>query len=155
MNTIHMNSETLGLLFTAKYPISVSPCEPEFYSHFRPHTHHNTICFTNYTINNPNSPSTVTDYTNWVSQFLTLRSQVLGLIKQSFKASTQPKHHKTLKQSVTSSRMKPLPHGVCRNSLKPEPTRSPHRVERLSFLLRRISTVGSPVNLERSYTLSL
>ena len=51
--------------------------------------------------------------------------------------------------------MKPLPYGVYRNSLKPEPTRRPYCVERLSFLLRRIPTVGSPENLERSYTLSL
>ena len=46
----------------------------------------------------------------------TIRSQVLGPIKRSFKASNQPKHYKTLKQSVTSSRIKPLPHGVCQNS---------------------------------------
>ena len=70
--TIHVNSETLGLLFTTKYPISVSPCETELYSHFRPHTHHNTNCFTIYTIYNPNSPCTVTDGKNGFQNFLTI-----------------------------------------------------------------------------------
>ena len=129
MNTIHVSSETLVLLYTSKYPISVSPCEPELYSHLRPHTHHNPICFTNFTINNPNSPWLVTDCTNGFQNFLTIRFQDLGPIKRSFKASTQSKYHKTLKQSVKPSRIKPLPHGVFRNSLKPEPTCRPHRVE--------------------------
>ena len=51
--------------------------------------------------------------------------------------------------------MKFLPHGVCRNSSKPESTRCSLRVEQLSFLARRISTVGSPGILERSLSLSL
>ena len=89
------------------------------------------------------------------SIIFTLRSQVLGLIKRPFEASNQPKHHKTLKQSVKPSRIKPLPYRFCRNSLKPKPTRRPYCVERLSFLFRRIPTVGSPVILERSHTLSL
>ena len=84
----------------------------------------------------------------------TIRSQVLGLIKRPFKASNQPKHYKTLKQSVTSSRIKPLPHGVCQNSSKPEPTRRPRCLERLSFLSRQISTVRSPENLEIRCSLS-
>ena len=75
--TIHMNSETLGLLFTTKYLISVSPCETELYSYFRPHTHHNTNCFTIYTIYNPNSSCTVTDDTNGFQNFLTIRFQAL------------------------------------------------------------------------------
>ena len=79
----------------------------------------------------------------------------LGPIKRPFKASTNRNIHKTLKQSVTSSRMKPLPHGVCRNSSKPESTRCPRRVEQLSFLLRRNPTVGSPGILEKRYFLSL
>ena len=152
--SIHVNSETLGLLYTSKYPISVSPCEPELYSHFRPHTHHNPICFTNFMINNPNSPWSVTNCTNGFQNFLTIRFQDLGPIKRSFKASNRPKHHKTLKQSVKPSRIKPLPHGVCRNSLKLEPTRRPLRVERHFFLLRRIPTVGFVENLERSLILS-
>ena len=131
-----------------------SPCELELYSHFRPHTHHNPICFTNFTINNPNSPLSVTDCTNGFQNFLTIRFQDLGLIKRPFKASNLPKHHKTLKKSVKPSRIKPLSHGVCRNSLKSEPTRRPRRVEQPFFLLRRISTVGLPVNLERSLSLS-
>ena len=84
----------------------------------------------------------------------TFRFQVLEPIKRSFKASTNRIINKTLKQSVTSSRIKPLPHGVCRNTSKPVPTRSPRCVESLSILSRRISTVGSPKNLERRYYLS-
>ena len=95
-----MNSETLELLFTAKYPISVSPYEPEFYSHFRPHTHYNTICFTNYTINNLNSPSTVTDCTNGFQNFLTIQFQDLGSIKRPLMASINSSIINTLKQSV-------------------------------------------------------
>ena len=99
--TIHMNSETLGLLFfTSKYPISVSPCETELYSHFRPHTHHNTNCFTIYTIYNPNNPCTVTDGTNGFQNFLTIRFQTLGLIKRPLKASINSNIVNTLKQSV-------------------------------------------------------
>ena len=43
MNSIHVNSETLGLLFTAKHPTSVPLCEPESHGHFRPHTHQQMI----------------------------------------------------------------------------------------------------------------
>ena len=50
LNTIHVNSETSGLLCTANHPTSVPLCEPEFHSHFRPHTHHNTIYSINYTL---------------------------------------------------------------------------------------------------------
>ena len=64
VNTIHVNSETIGLLFTANHPTSVPHCEPEIHGHFRPFTHHNTIYSTNYTMNNPNSPWTVTDCPN-------------------------------------------------------------------------------------------
>ena len=149
-----MNSETLGSLYTSKYLISVSPCEPELYSHFRPHTHHNPIYFTIFTINNPNSQWSVTDCTNGFQNFLTIRFQDLGPIKRPFKASNRPKHHKTLKQNVKPSRIKPLPHGVFRNSLKSESTNRLLRVEQLSFLPRRISTVESSTNLERSLTFS-
>ena len=60
MNTIHMNSETLGLLFMANHPIIGSICEPKFHGHFQPHTNQHMIYSTNYTINNPNSLWTVT-----------------------------------------------------------------------------------------------
>ena len=100
MNTIHVNSETLELLFTAKYPISISPCEPEFYSHFRPHTHHNTICLINFTINSPNSPWTVTDCTNGFQNFITIRFQDLRHIKRPLTASINSCIINTLKQSV-------------------------------------------------------
>ena len=154
MNTIHVNSETLGLLFTTKHPTSVPLCEPEFHSHFRPHTHQHTIYFIIYEINTQNSPYSH-GLSNGLPKISIIRSQVLGPIKRPLNSSNQLKHHKTLKQSVTSSRIKPLPHGVCRNSLKPEPTSCPRRVERLSFLLRRILTVRSPGKLERSLFLSL
>ena len=77
VNTIHMNSETLELLFMTNHQHRFHFVKPKFPSHFRPHTHHYTIYFTNYTINNPNSPWIVTDCTIWVPQFLTIRSQVL------------------------------------------------------------------------------
>ena len=66
-----------------------------------------------------------------------IRSQVLGPIKRPFKASNQPKHYKTLKQSVTSSRIKPLPHGVCQNSNFLVSTHNSHRVDQLCLQLRR------------------
>ena len=83
-----------------------------------------------------------------------IRFQVLGQIKRPFKASNQPKHYKTLKQSVTLSRIKPLPHGVCRKLPKPVTTCSPRCVEPLCFLVRRNPTDRSAVNLERSCSLS-
>ena len=43
----------------------------------------------------------------------------------------------------------------CRNSTKLVSTRSPRRVEQLSFLLRRKPMVRSAGNLERSHSLSL
>ena len=151
---IHVNSKTLDLLFTSKYPMSVLLCEPEFHGHSRPHTYQNTIHFIIYETIPKNSPQH-SHGLSWAihlsSIIFTLWSQVLGPIKRPFKASNRPKHHKTLKQSVKPSRIKPLPHGVCRNSKKPESTRMPLRVEQLSFLARRISTVGSPTNLERSW----
>ena len=64
MNTIHMNSKTLRLLFTANHPISVPLCEPEFHSHFRSHTHNNTIYFIIYETNIQNSPNIVTGCPN-------------------------------------------------------------------------------------------
>ena len=63
----------------------------------------------------------------------TIRSQVLGPIKRPFKASNQPKHYKTLKQSVTSNRIKPLSHGVCQNSNFLVCTRSSYRVDHFAF----------------------
>ena len=154
VNTIHVNSETLGLLFTASQLISVPLCEPEFHSHSRPHTHHNTIYSTNYTINKPNSSWTVTDCLNGFHKFQHFGSNIWDRSNGRSRPQTNRNIHKTLKKSVTSSRMKSLPHGVCRNSLKSEPTRRPHCVERLSFLFRRNPTVRSPRILERNHTLS-
>ena len=141
MNTIHVNSETLGLLFTTNQPISVPLCEPEFLSHSQPHTHHNTIYFIIYEINIQNSPNIVTDCKNGLQKLQQFGSKIWDKSNSSSRLQTNRNIHKTLKQSVTSSRMKPLSHGVCRNPLNPVPTRCPHRVERLSFLLRRNPTV--------------
>ena len=150
-----MNSKTLGLLFTANHPISVPLCEPEFHSYSRPHTHHDTIYFIIYEIKIQNSPNTVTDCTNGLQKLQQFGSKIWDRSNNRSRPQTNRNIHKTLKQSITSSRMKPLPHGVCQNSLKPELTRSPYCVERLFFLSRRIPTVGSPRNLERSHSLSL
>ena len=98
--TIHVNSKTLWLLSTANHQISVSRCELEFCSHFRPHTHHYTICSTKYTINNPNSPWTVTDCTNGFHNFLTIRFQDLGPIKRPLTTSINSIIINTLKQSI-------------------------------------------------------
>ena len=153
-----MNSKTIGLLFTTNIQSSVHFVNPNFMAISGPI--HITIEF--YFIIYETTPKKSPQHSHGLSRAIrlssiifTLRSQVLGPIKRSFKASNQPKHHKTLKQSVKQSRIKPLPYGVCRNSLKSKPTRRPCCVERLSFLFRRIPTVGSPVILERSRTLSL
>ena len=155
MNTIHVNSETLGLLFLANHPTSVPHYEPEIHGHFRPYTHHNTIYSTNYTMNNPNSPWTVTDCPNGFLKLPHLGSKIWDRLNDRSRPQTNRIINKTLKQSVTSSKMKPLPHRVCRNSKKLVSTRCPCRIELLSFLLRRNPTVQSPGILERSHTLSL
>ena len=154
MNTIHVNNETLRLLFTTKYPISVPLCEPKNHGHFRPYTHQYMIYCTNQHINSPNSPYIATDCAERAPKILTFWSQDLGPIKRPLTASINSSINKVLKQRVNPSRIKPLPQEVCRNSLKPEPTRRPLCVEQLSFLLRRISTIGSPGILERSDSLS-
>ena len=91
MNAIDMNSETLGLLFTANHPTSIPLCEPKIQWPFRPHAHHNTTYSIIYTL----AAQTVRGRSRTVqmgSIIFTLRSQVLGPIKWSFKASNQPNH---------------------------------------------------------------
>ena len=131
-----MNSETLGSLFTSNYPISVPLSEPDSHGHSWPHSNQNTFYVMIYETTPKNSPQH-SHGLSWAihlsSMILTLWSQVLGPIKRSFKASTQPKHHKTLKPSVTPSRINPLPHGVCRNSLNLVPTSRSRCVEQFSF----------------------
>ena len=61
VNTIRMNSETLGLLFMTNQPIIGSLCEPEFHGHFRPHTKQHMIYRTKHNPSSPNSPCTFTD----------------------------------------------------------------------------------------------
>ena len=153
-----MNSETLGSLFTSKYSISIPLREPDFHGHSRPHSNQNTFYFMIYEIKPKNSPQHSHGLSRAIhlsSIIFTLWSQVLIPIKRPFKASTQPKHHKTLKLSVKPSRINALPHGVCRNSLNLVPTRRHRCVKPLCFLSRRIPTVGLPRNLERSFSLSL
>ena len=149
-----MSSETLGLLFTANHPTSVPLCEPEIQWPFRPHAHHNIIYSMNYTTSSPNSPCTVTDCPNRLQQFSHFDFKFWNQSNGRSRPQTNSIINKTLKQSVTSSRIKPLPHGVCRNSLKPVPTCRPCRVEQLSFLAQRNPTVQSPGILERSHSLS-
>ena len=154
MNTIHVNSETLGLLFTTNHPTSVPLFEPEIQWQFRPHAHHNLIYSINYTASSPNSPWTVTDCPNELLKFPHFGPKFWDRSNGRSRPQTNSIIKKTLKQSVISSRIKPLPHGVCRNSLKPVPTRSPCYVEPLCFLARRNLTVLSPRILERSHSLS-
>ena len=92
MNTIHVNSETLELLFTANNPIIGSLCEPEFHGHFRPHTNQHMIYRTKQNPSSLNSPCTVTDCPKRALKISTILSQVLGPIKRPFKASNQSKH---------------------------------------------------------------
>ena len=97
VNTIHVNSKTLGLLFTANHPIIGSLCEPEFHGHFRPHINQHMIYSIKHNPSSPNSPCTATDCPKRALKIPTIRSQVLEPIKRAFKASNQPKHYKTLK----------------------------------------------------------
>ena len=69
MNTIHMNGETLGLLFMTNHPTSVPLCDPKNQWPFQPHSHHNIIYSINYTTSSPNSPWTVTDCPNELHNF--------------------------------------------------------------------------------------
>ena len=154
MNTIHVNSKTLGLLFTATLSTSVPLCEPEINSHFRPHAHHNIIYCVNYDSRYPNSPHPSRTVHNGPKDFSHFGSKFWNRSNGRLRPQTNSTIHKTLKQSVTSSRIKPLPHGVCRNSKKPVPTRCPRCVEQLSFFARRNPTVRSPGILEISHILS-
>ena len=86
VNTIHVNSETLGLLFMTNHTIIGSLCEPEFHGHFRPHTNQHMIYSTKHNPSSPNSPCTITDYPKWALKILTIWSQVLEPIKWPFKA---------------------------------------------------------------------
>ena len=69
VNTIHVNSKTLGVLFTANHRTSVPRCEPEILGHFLPHTHQNMIYCINQHQRCPNSPCTVTDCPKRLQQF--------------------------------------------------------------------------------------
>ena len=149
-----MNSETFGLLFTANHPTSVLLCEPEIKWPFRPHAHHNIIYSMNYTTSFPNSPWTVMDYPNELLKFPHFGLKFWDRSNGRSRPQINSIINKTLKQSVTSSRIKPLPHRVCQNFKKLVPTRCPRCVELLFFLARRNPTIGSPGILERSHSLS-
>ena len=134
---------------------SVPLCESEIHGHFRPHAHHNIIYCVNYDLRCPDSPHPSRTVHNGSKDFSHFGSKFWNRSNSRSRPQTNLIIYKSLKQSVTSSRIKPLPHGVCRNSSKPESTRRPRRVELLSFLLRRNPTVRLTGNLERSYSLSL
>ena len=138
--TIHVNSTPPQVVVHANYPTLVPLCEPEIHGHFRPHTHQHTIYFINYETNTQTASTqsqTVQMGSKNSPKISTIWSQVLGPIKLPFKVSNQPKHYKTLKQSVTSSRIKPLPHGVCRNSNFWMSTRSSHCIDQLCLQSRQ------------------
>ena len=135
MNTILVNSKTLGLLFTATLSTSVPLCEPEIHGHFRPHAHHNIIYCVNYDSRFPNSPHLTRTVHNDPKDFSPFGSKFWNRSNGRSRPQTNFIIYKTLKQRVTSSRIKLLPHGVCRNSKKPVPTCCPRRVEQFSFLL--------------------
>ena len=69
MNNIHMNSETLGLLFMTNHPTSIPSGEPKIHSRFRPYTHQSIIYGINHTTSSPNSLWTVMDCTIWFHNF--------------------------------------------------------------------------------------
>ena len=103
------------------------------------------IYFINYETNTPNSPYTVTDCPNGLQKFSknsnnsvpsfgTDQTAVQGL-------KTNRNITKHLKKSVTSSRIKPLPHGVCRNSNFLVSTRSSRCVDQLFLQSQRKPTV--------------
>ena len=154
MNTIHMNSKTFGLLFTATLSTLVPLCEHEIHGHFRPHAHHNIIYCVNYDSRCPNSPHPSRTVHNGPKDFSHFGSKFWNRSNGHSRPQTNSIIYKTLKQSVTSNRIKLLPHRVSRNSRKSVPTRSPCYVEPLCFLARRIPTVQSPGILERSHSLS-
>ena len=86
-NTIHVNSETLGLLFTSNHPTSVSLGEPEFHSHF--------------TIYNPNSPWTVTDCPHGFLKIPHLGSKIWDRSNDRSRPQTNRIINKALKSRVT------------------------------------------------------
>ena len=131
MNTIHMNSKTLGLLFKTNHQTSVSLCELEIHGHFQLHTHHNIIYSINYTTSSPNSPRTVTDCPNELLKFPHFGPKFWDRSNGRSRPQTIRIINKALKIKSKTSRIKPLPHRVCRNSKKPVPTRCPRCIEPL------------------------
>ena len=148
-----MNSETLWL-FTANHQHRFHFVKPNFIAISGPI--HITIQFVSHiTTQTPKTAhKTATDCTIGFLKFQHFGSKIWD--RSNGRSRPQPNRNinKALKSRVKQTRIKLLSHGVCQNSSKPEPTRRPRCVERLSFLLRRIPTVGSPVILERSHTLS-
>ena len=133
---------------------SVSLCEPEIYGHSRSYTHQHTIYFINYEINTQNSPNTVTDCPNGFQKFQQFGPKFWDGSNSRSRHQTSSIIHTTLKQSVTSSRIKTLLHGVCGNSKKPVHTCRSRCVEKLSFLLQRNPTIRLAGILKRSCSLS-
>ena len=95
VNTIHVNSETLGLLFMANHQHRFHFVNQNFIAISG--LIHITIQFVSQiTTQTPKTAhKTITDCTIGFHKFLTLRFQDLGPIKRPFKASTQPKHQQS------------------------------------------------------------
>ena len=100
VNTIHVYSETLGLLFTVNHPIIGSLCEPEFHGHFRPHTHHNTIYFIIHEINIQNNPNIVSDCTNGLQKLQQFDSNIWDRSNDRSRPQTNRNINKALKSRV-------------------------------------------------------
>ena len=101
MNTIHVNGETLGLLFTAIHPTSVPLCEPEIQWPFRLHAHHNIIYSINHDTNTQFSPYTTMDCTIGFHNFSHFGSKIWNRSNGRSRPQTNRIINKTLKQSVT------------------------------------------------------
>ena len=95
VNTIHVNSKTLGLLFMANHQHRFHVVKPNFIAISGPI--HIIIQFISQikTQTLKTTHKTVTDCTIGFHNFLQIWSQVLGPIKRPFKASTQPKHQQS------------------------------------------------------------
>ena len=137
-----------------KSQIISSLSEPAIHGHSRPLSHQSMIYFNISKLRKNPSAVAVTAAPMVVQKFISIRSQGLGPIRRPLTASLDSNIRKVLKEGIKPSREKPLPQGVCLNSLNPVTARSPLRVEQLSFLSRRLTTVGSPVFLKRSFSLS-
>ena len=151
MNTIHVNSETLGSLFTPNHPTSVPLCEPEIHGHFRPHTQQNIIYCVNYDSRCPNSPHPSRTAHNGPKDFSHFGSKFWNCSNGRSRPQTNSIIYKALKSRVKQVGYNPY----LTDFVETPSNRCLRCVERLSFLLRRNPTIGLAGILERRYSLSL